>query len=191
MRRERLAVVVREVDEQRAGLLGLGADERHDGSDGVEQEVRVDLRLQGAELHARAHVLLTLELEARELRGDELGKPGGERRLPRVDVAVARVIQLDCAHAAITHDERGGDARVQTGEEARLARLGGLPRKDLHLLLLEHTQRARQHDGRGHLSESSPQLATTAVPSVTQIAEASVSGRMIWHAPSVASGVRP
>ena len=43
----------------------------------------------------------------------------------------------------------------------------------------------------GQRSESSPQLATTAVPSVIQIAEARVSGRISLHAPNVASGARP
>ena len=43
----------------------------------------------------------------------------------------------------------------------------------------------------GQRSESSPQLAMTALPSVMQMAEARVSGRISLHAPSVASGAMP
>ena len=43
----------------------------------------------------------------------------------------------------------------------------------------------------GQRSDPSPQQAITCLPSVMQIAEASVSGRMIRQAPSAAAGVMP
>ena len=39
--------------------------------------MRVDLRLQGAKLNAGRELVLTLELKAGELRGNEIGKARG------------------------------------------------------------------------------------------------------------------
>ena len=68
--------------------------------------------------------------------------------MTRIDVAVARVIELDGAHAAVAHDERRRDAGVQARKEPGLARRGGLARKDLHVLTLQHAQCAAEHHGR-------------------------------------------
>ena len=110
--------------------------------------MRIDLGLQRTQLHAGAQILLTLELEARQLRGDQLGKARGERGLTRIDVAVARIVQLEGPHAAIAHDERGRDSSLQAREEIRLIGTGCLARENLHALILDDAQRALQNDRR-------------------------------------------
>ena len=75
--RKRLTVVIGKVDQQRSCLVGLGSNERHDRADGIEEKMRIDLRLQGAKLNAGRELILTLELKAGELRGNKIGKARG------------------------------------------------------------------------------------------------------------------
>ncbi len=59
---ERAAVESSELPKQLASPLRIGPDEHGDGVDGVEQEVRIDLRLEGFEFHSCGEFGLTLEL---------------------------------------------------------------------------------------------------------------------------------
>lgn len=78
--------------------------------------MRVDLRLQGTQLHAGRELVLALELKAGELRGNEIGKARGQRRLAHIDAAQAGVIQLERAHAMPAHGQWRDNAGAQTGK---------------------------------------------------------------------------
>ena len=110
--------------------------------------MRVDLGLQRTQLHARTHFFLALQLKTCQLCGDELGKTAGQSHLTCVDVAIARVVQLEGAHAAVTHDERRNNAGVEVLEEVVFLHAGivRFARKRLHALGLDGTQRGVQHD---------------------------------------------
>ena len=143
--RKRLTVIIGKVDEQRPGLVGLGSHERHDGADGVEQKVRIDLRLQGAQLNAGRELVLALELKARELRGNEISKARGKRRLAHIDAAQTGIIQLERAHAMPAHGKRCDNTGAQARKVA--ARLGrGIAREHTLLARLNHVERGLEHD---------------------------------------------
>lgn len=154
--------------------------------------MRIDLRLQGTQLHAGRKLVLALELKACKLRGNEVGKARGKRRLAHIDAAQTGIIQLERAHAMPAHGKRCDNTGAQARKVA--ARLGrGIAREHALLTAVDHIERGPQHHrgARGAFAESSPQLANTCLPSVKQMAEAIVSDRMIFEAPRAASGVRP
>ena len=59
---ERLSIKRREFAQKDTGASWIGADERGDGVDGVEEEVRVDLRLKGLQLCLGCKLNLSIEL---------------------------------------------------------------------------------------------------------------------------------
>ena len=140
-----LTVVIGKVDEQRPGLVRLGTHERHDGADGVKQKMRIDLRLQGAQLHAGCELVLALELKAGELRGDEIGKTRGQRRLAHIDAAQAGIIQLERTHAMPAHGKRRDNAGAQAGKIA-VRLIGGVARKYTLLAGLDHVERGLEYN---------------------------------------------
>ena len=143
--RKRLTIVIGKIDEQRSRLVGLGSNERHDRANGVEQKMRVDLRLQGPKLHAGCELVLALELKAGELRGDEIGKTRGQRRLAHIDAAQAGIVQLERTHAMPAHGKRRDNAGAQAGKiAARL--IGGVARKYTLLAGLDHVERGLEHN---------------------------------------------
>ena len=142
--RKRLTIVVGEVDQQRPGLVGLGSNERHDGADGVKQKMRIDLRLQGAQLHAGRKLVLALKLKARKLRGNEVGKARGKRRLAHIDAAQTGIIQLERAHAMPAHGKRCDNTGAQARKVA--TRLGrGIAREHALLTAVDHVERSPQY----------------------------------------------
>ena len=143
--RKRLTIVIGKVDQQRSRLVGLGSHERHDSADGIEQKMRVDLRLQGAQLHAGRKLVLALELKAGELRGNEIGKARGQRRLAHIDAAQAGIVQLECTHAMPAHGKRCDNTGAQAGKIATRL-IGGVTRKHALLARLNHTERGLEHD---------------------------------------------
>ena len=108
---ERGAVKRRELAQQLAGTQRVGARKRRDGVEGVEQEVRVDLCLQGAHLGAGRKLLLHLELMNGELRGQDLGKARGKRVLGTVDGARGLVVELERADGTVAHLDGRDDTR--------------------------------------------------------------------------------
>ena len=142
--RKRLTIVIGEVDQQRSSLVGLGSNERHDGADGVKQKMRIDLRLQGAQLHAGRKLVLALELKARKLRGNEVGKARGKRRLAHIDAAQTGIIQLERAHAMPAHGKRCDNTGAQARKVATC--LGrGIAREHALLTAVDHVERSPQH----------------------------------------------
>ena len=106
--------------------------------------MRIDLRLQSAELNAGRELILALELKAGELRGNEIGETRGKRRLSHIDAAQAWVIQLECAHAMTAHAKRRDNTGTQTGKiAARL--IGGITRKHALFARLNHVERGLEH----------------------------------------------
>ena len=107
--------------------------------------MRVDLRLQGAKLNAGCELVLPLELKAGELRGNEIGKARGQRRLAHIDAAQAGIVQLERTHAMPAHGKRRDNAGTQTGKiAARL--IGGVTRKYTLFAGLDHVERGLEHD---------------------------------------------
>ena len=109
--------------------------------------MRVHLRLQRSQLHAGRDLGLALELKACQLRGDKVRKARCQRGLAHVDVAEARVVELQRAHAAVAHRKRRHDARAQTGEELALPRVVSVAREHAHHLGRNHVERGIQHHG--------------------------------------------
>ena len=142
--RKRLTIVIGKVDQQRSRLVGLGSHERHDGADGIEQKMRVDLRLQGAQLHAGRKLVLALELKAGELRGNEVGKARGKRRLAHIDAAQTGIIQLKRAHAMPAHGKRCDNAGAQARKVATRL-IGSVTRKHALLTRPNHVERGLEH----------------------------------------------
>ena len=108
---ERSAVELGELAQELASPQGLGTGERRDGVQRVEQEMRVDLGLQRADLGAGGELGLALELVHRELGGEQLGKTRCQRILGTVDVARGAEIELECSHGLPAHHEWRDDAR--------------------------------------------------------------------------------
>ena len=142
--RKRLTIVIGKVDQQRPRLVGLGSNERHDGTDSVKQKMRIDLRLQGAQLHAGRELVLALELKARKLRGNEVGKARGKRRLAHIDAAQTGIIQLERAHAMPAHGKRCDNTGAQARKVATRL-IGGVARKHALLTAVDHVERGLEH----------------------------------------------
>ena len=107
--------------------------------------MRIDLRLQGAQLHAGRKLVLALKLKARKLRGNEVGKARGKRRLAHIDAAQTGIIQLERAHAMPAHGKRCDNTGAQARKVA--TRLGrGIARKHALLARLNHVERGLEHD---------------------------------------------
>ncbi len=113
---EVVAQVVRQIGNELARLLGPDADQRRDGVEGIEQEVRVDLALQGGELRLAGHLLELLDARHLHLGGDELGE--AHRHLPqRAGNAVgAAIVDLEGAAHRAVFPQRNNDDRVEIGE---------------------------------------------------------------------------
>ena len=107
---KRAAVELRELAQQRAGTRGVGARERSDGVDGVEQEVRVDLALE----HLGGQGRLLLERRCRHLRGQQLAEAGGDGFLGFADVAGAAIVELQRALHVLAHGQRHDDGGVDS-----------------------------------------------------------------------------
>ena len=133
--------------QQLAGAQRLGARERRDGVQGVEQEVRVDLRLQGAQLRPGGELVLQLELVDGELRGQQLGEAGGERVLRAVHVMAAPVVELEGPHCLVAHLERDDDARRDRPVLGALAAHVDHVREGLGDPVVEHVARGGRVDG--------------------------------------------
>ena len=106
---ERGAIERGELAQQLAGAQRIGTRKRRDGVERVEQEVRVDLRLQGTHLGTGRELLLHLELVDGELRGQDLGKTRGKRVLSAVDGTRGLVVELERADGAVAHLDRSDD----------------------------------------------------------------------------------
>ena len=87
---------------------GVGPGERGDGIERVEQEMRVDLRLQRTDLSTSSKLLLQLELVGGELRGDELGKPCDKRVLRSVHLMGVLEVELERTDGVVAYLERRG-----------------------------------------------------------------------------------
>ena len=128
---ERAAVEDRELAQQVAGPRGVGAGERRNGVERVEQEVRVDLRLQGLDLGARGNLGLAVELVHRELRRQKLGKAAGNCQLGAVDRSAVAVVELDGTHGALRDRQRHNNAHGvgldRLGEKAAQNALSAVP----------------------------------------------------------------
>ncbi len=113
---EVVAQVVRQVGDKLARLLGPNADQRRDGVEGVEQEVRVDLALQRGELRLAGHLFQLLDARHLHLGGDELGE--AHRHLPQRagDAVGAAVIDLEGAADGAVLPQRNNDDRVKIGQ---------------------------------------------------------------------------
>ena len=106
--------------------------------------MRIDLRLQGAQLHAGRKLVLALELKARKLRGNEVGKARGKRRLAHIDAAQTGIIQLERAHAMPAHGKRCDNTGAQARKVATC--LGrGIAREHALLTAVDHVERSPQH----------------------------------------------
>ncbi len=113
---------VRELDDHLAGEVGLGADERGDGVEGVEEEVRVDLALQGVEagFEQEAGLLFELVLDAdgvpdfeRDADDDRRAGADGELHEPGAGV------ELEVAARVEVREEAGGVLRRHDEDEEK------------------------------------------------------------------------
>lgn len=102
---QRGAVKGRELAQQVARLGGVGAREARDGIERVEEEMRVDLRLQRLDLGAGGQLGLAVEFVGRQLRGQQLREAARDRQLRAVDVVAVTEVKLDGAHRAVRDDQ--------------------------------------------------------------------------------------
>jgi hypothetical protein len=107
---ERLAVEGRKIAQQHTGLCRVGPDERGDRVERIEEEVRIDLGLEGLDLGTCRKLCLKIQLIGRELRREKVGKSSGNRDLRAVDRPSVAVVERDGAYRLSLHDERGNDA---------------------------------------------------------------------------------
>ena len=142
---QRAPVERREFAEQLARARRVGADERSDRVDGVEQEVRVDLRLQRLELHARRELGLPLELGELELGGEHLREALGHGDLRLVEQPRSRVVELQRPDRLTAHLQRHDDGRVELAVCARTADLV-LGRQHARLVVLDRLARGARDD---------------------------------------------
>ena len=74
---------------QSAGILGIAPDHRRQGIEGVEQKMRVDLRLQQLDLRLGQQPLLLVVLAGQDLAGEQPGYP-----FPRVRLMEEKNLRL-------------------------------------------------------------------------------------------------
>ena len=120
---QRAAVEHGELAQQDARLLGVRADERGDGVDGVEQEMRVDLALQRLQLHAGGQLRLLLQRRSRHLGGQKLAETLGDGLLRLGDMTSSAVIELQRALHRAAHHQRDDDGGLDGGRAGREADL--------------------------------------------------------------------
>ncbi len=115
----------RELDDHLAGEVGLGADERGDGVEGVEEEVRVDLALQGVEagFEQEAGLLFELVLDADgvpdfERDADDDGGAGADGELHDPGAGVEREVAV---RVEVREEAGGVLGRHEQDEEKHLA----------------------------------------------------------------------
>ena len=113
---EVVAQVVRQIGDELARLLGPDADQRRDGVEGIEQEVRVDLALQGGELRLAGHLLELLDARHLHLGGDELGETHRHLLEGAGDAVGAAIVDLEGAADGAVFPQRNNDDRVEIGE---------------------------------------------------------------------------
>ena len=106
---QRPAVEHGELAQQHARLFRVGADKRGDGVDGVEQEMRVDLALQGLQLHAGGQLRLFFQRGCGHLSGQQLAEPFGDGLLRLADMVGTPVVELERALHARPHHQRHDD----------------------------------------------------------------------------------
>jgi hypothetical protein len=87
--------------------------EHGDGVDGVEEEMRVDLRLERLELHASGKFRLLSELREFELRREERGETLRHCDLCFVEQSARSVVELERADRDAAHLKRHDDGSTQ------------------------------------------------------------------------------
>ena len=110
--------------------------------------MRVDLRLQGAQLRPGRELLLALKLVDGELRGNEVGVPRHQRVLGAVHVARAPDVELEGTDGTVAHAQGRHDARRDLAHLAGLAPHGRGASEGLVDAMLDGVERGRGMDGR-------------------------------------------
>ena len=142
---ERPAAIVREGEDQLAGSVGIGADEARDRVQAVEEEMRLDLRLQRLQLRRGGGPRRAGELGELQLGGQLIAEGGqqadvvvGERR------TVGRVGD-ESAYWAVAEPERH-DCRRTERTGAMTARDSERERRDAGLVLGERLEDRSDRD---------------------------------------------
>ena len=150
---ERPAAVVRKGEDQLAGPVWVGADEAGDRVQAVEEEMRLDLRLQGLQLGGCRGARGAGELGELQLRGELVAERGQQ----------ADVVVSERRAVGRVGDERAdwAVAQPQRHDRGRAERTGAIPacdpereRRDAGLVLCERLENrpnrhvARRRDGR-------------------------------------------
>ena len=131
-----------------SSVARIGPRERGDGVQRVEQEVRVDLSLQRAQLGAGRQLVLQLQLVDGELRGQKLGEARRQGVLRAVHVMRTVVVELEGTHRLVAHLERHDDARRDGAMGRALARHVDHVGERLGHAVLEHVARGGRVDRR-------------------------------------------
>lgn len=87
----------REGLHQIAGALAIAADHRHQGIQGIEQEMRIDLRMQQLDLRLCQQLLVALVLSGHDLRRQQAGDAFAQRTIDGAEQLAFRFVQFDGA----------------------------------------------------------------------------------------------
>ena len=110
---QRPAAVLGERQHEVARLLGLRAAEGRDRVQRVEQEVRLDLRLQRGQLGVRRGARGEIELADRDLGRHQLAEVGRDRAIAIRDRERALGEQHERADRLAAHEDRRDDGRLE------------------------------------------------------------------------------
>ena len=135
---QRGAAVLRKRRDQMPRLVRLRADKRRDRVERVEQEVRLDLRLQRGELGGGAGARVHFDLTRGERIRDEAAQRLHDRALLVGDLERALRERDDRADRAATHDQRTHDGRAQRARRGAAMAPAGRQARDALLIHCLH-----------------------------------------------------
>ena len=108
---KRAAIKHRELAKQVTCLIGVCARKRCNGIKRIEQEVWINLCLQGLDLGSSGQLCLTVKLVRGKLSGEKLAQTLCDCQLRAINFNTATIIELDSANRAVLNNQRDNDAK--------------------------------------------------------------------------------
>ena len=108
---KRTAIKHRELAKQVSRLIGVCARKRCNGIKRIEQEVWINLRLQGFDLGSSGQFCLTVKLVRGKLRGEKFTQTLCDCQLRAINFNATTIVELDSANCAILNNQRNNDAK--------------------------------------------------------------------------------
>ena len=108
---KRTAIKHRELAKQISRLIGVCTRKRCNGVERVEQEVWVNLRLQGFDLSSGGQLCLAVKFIRGKLCGEKLAQSLSNCQLRAINFNATTIVELDSTNRAVLNNQRDNDAK--------------------------------------------------------------------------------